>query len=290
MTEALSLAGMAEIPLAIVMAQRTGPSTGLPTYTAQGDLHFVINAGQGEFPRLVVAPGDAEDAYHWSAIAMNMAWKYQIPAFILSDKTVSESQYSFPRDLAEKAETPAPSLLWDGQGLYHRYSHSDTGVSPLAYPPQKGQVIKADSYGHDAAGITTEDPQITREMSDKRMLKARSLDREMEGYETVKLFGQEKGRTCLLFWGSNKGVCREVAESRGLRAVQMLVLWPFPEQRLKAALEGVERLIAVECNCTGQMATLCRQYGIDVDEMILKYDGRPISLKDLEVELERRGA
>ena len=290
MTEALSLAGMAEIPLAIVVAQRTGPSTGLPTYTAQGDLHFVINAGQGEFPRLVIAPGDAEDAYLWSAAALNLAWKYQIPAFILSDKIVSESQYSLDLGLTGKAETARPAQLWNEQGDYHRYRHSDTGVSPLAYPPQRGQVIKADSYAHDATGITTEDPQITREMSDKRVLKAQSLARELEGYETVKLLGDEKSRTCLLFWGSNKGVCREAAESLGLRAVQVLVLWPFPEKRLKAALRGVERLISVECNATGQLATLCLQYGIEVDDRILKYDGRPFSLNDLETELERRKA
>jgi 2-oxoglutarate ferredoxin oxidoreductase subunit alpha len=290
MTEALSLAGMAEIPLTIVVAQRTGPSTGLPTYTAQGDLHFVINAGQGEFPRLVIAPGDAEDAYLWSAAALNLAWKYQIPAFILSDKIVSESQYSLDLGLTGKAETARPAQLWNGQGDYHRYRHSDTGVSPLAYPPQRGQVIKADSYAHDATGITTEDPQITREMSDKRVLKAQSLARELEGYETVKLLGDERSRTCLLFWGSNKGVCKEAADSLGLRAVQVLVLWPFPENRLKDALRGVERLIAVECNATGQLATLCRQYGIDVDDRILKYDGRPFSLNDLEIELERREA
>ena len=290
MTEALSLAGMAEIPLAIVVAQRTGPSTGLPTYTAQGDLHFVINAGQGEFPRLVIAPGDAEDAYLWSAAALNLAWKYQIPAFILSDKIVSESQYSLDLGLTGKAETARPAQLWNEQGDYHRYRHSDTGVSPLAYPPQRGQVIKADSYAHDATGITTEDPQITREMSDKRVLKAQSLARELEGYETVKLLGEERSRTCLLFWGSNKGVCKAAADSLGLRAVQVLVLWPFPENRLKDALRGVERLIAVECNATGQLATLCRQYGIDVDDRILKYDGRPFSLNDLEIELERREA
>ena len=290
MTEALSLAGMAEIPLAIVVAQRTGPSTGLPTYTAQGDLHFVINAGQGEFPRLVIAPGDAEDAYLWSAAALNLAWKYQIPAFILSDKIVSESQYSLDLGLTGKAETARPAQLWNEQGDYHRYRHSDTGVSPLAYPPQRRQVIKADSYAHDATGITTEDAQITREMSDKRMLKAQSLAGELEGYETVKLLGDERSRTCLLFWGSNKGVCKEAADSLGLRAVQVLVLWPFPENRLKDALRGVERLIAVECNATGQLATLCRQYGIDVDDRILKYDGRPFSLNDLEIELERREA
>ena len=95
MTEGLSLAGMAEMPVVVVMAQRTGPSTGLPTYTAQGDLHFVLNAGQGEFPRFIVAPGDAEEAYYWAGVALNLAWKFQVPSFILTDKIVSESQYSF---------------------------------------------------------------------------------------------------------------------------------------------------------------------------------------------------
>ena len=242
MTEGLSLAGMAEMPVAIVMAQRTGPSTGLPTYTAQADLHFVLNAGQGEFPRFVVAPGDAEDAYYWSNVALNMAWKFQVPAFILSDKIVSESQYSFDLEAAGDAE-PASPLLWDGQGSYNRYSYSETGVSPLAYPPQKGQVIKSDSYMHDASGITTEDPQITREMSDKRQLKGQSLARDLEGYETVKVFGDEKGKTALLCWGSNKGVCIEASQKLGLKVIQVLALWPFPEQKLLDALQGVERLI-----------------------------------------------
>lgn len=287
MTEGLSMAGMMEMPVVIVMAQRTGPSTGLPTYTAQGDLHFVLNAGQGEFPRFVVAPGDAEEAYYWSGVALNMAWKYQIPAFILSDKTVSESQYSFDLKAAGEAAPVAP-LLWDGHGTYNRYSQSETGVSPLAFPPLKGQVIKVDSYTHDVAGITTEDPQITREMSDKRQLKGQSLARDLERYESVKVFGDEKGKTALLCWGSNKRVCMEVSEKLGLRVVQVLVLWPFPEKRLKDALEGVERLISVECNSDGQLARLCKFYGIKIDDRILKYDGRPFSLNDLNSELGRR--
>jgi 2-oxoglutarate ferredoxin oxidoreductase subunit alpha len=286
MTEGLSLAGMAEMPVVIVMAQRTGPSTGLPTYTAQGDLHFVLNAGQGEFPRLVVAPGDAEDAYYWSSVALNMAWKHQIPAFILSDKIVSESQYSFDLTAAGDAKPESP-VLWDGQGSYNRYSQGDTGVSPLAFPPQKGQVIKTDSYMHDIAGITSEDPKITREMSDKRQLKGQSLARDLEGYETVKVFGDKKGKTALLCWGSNKRVCMEAAEKLGTRVVQVLVLCPFPEKRLKEALQGVERLIAIECNATAQLARLCGFYGFVIQDRILKYDGRPFSLDDLNSELDR---
>ena len=293
MTEGLSLAGMAEMPVVVVMAQRTGPSTGLPTYTAQGDLHFVLNAGQGEFPRFIVAPGDAEEAYYWAGVALNLAWKFQVPSFILTDKIVSESQYSFDIDLTGdltgelKEQAQQAPLLWDGQGKYKRYIYTETGVSPLAFPPQKGQVIKTDSYTHDESGITSEDPQITRETSDKRQRKGQSLAEDLERYETVKVFGDEKSKTALLCWGSNKGVCMEAAAKMGLRVIQVLVLSPFPERKLKNALQGVERLLAVECNSTGQLARLAGFYGIKTQDRILKYDGRPFSVEDLLGELGR---
>jgi 2-oxoglutarate ferredoxin oxidoreductase subunit alpha len=293
MTEGLSLAGMAEMPVVVVNAQRAGPSTGLPTYTAQGDLHFVLNAGQGEFPRFIVAPGDAEEAYCWSFMAMNLAWQFQLPAFILTDKTLSESQYSFDLDLADrlcaemKDDFQKAPLLWDGQGEYRRYRYTETGVSPLAFPPLPGQVIKTDSYVHDELGITTEDPLITKMAALKRQKKGRSMAEYLEGYETVKVLGEEKSRTALLCWGSNKGVCQEAARKFGLRGIFVLVLSPFPEKRMKDALRGVDRIISVECNSTGQLARLASSYGIKIEDQILKYDGRPFSVEDLHRELGR---
>ena len=105
MTESLSLAGMAELPLVLLVSQRTGPSTGLPTYTGQSDLLFVLHPGQGEFPRFIVAPGTTEEALFWSGIAMNIAWEFQVPAFILSDKNFSEGTYSTDTSLVP--EIPA---------------------------------------------------------------------------------------------------------------------------------------------------------------------------------------
>ncbi len=286
MTEGLSLAGMAEMPVVVVMGQRTGPSTGLPTYTAQGDLHFILNAGQGEFPRFVVSPGDAEDAYYWSGIAMNMSWKYQLPSFILSDKIVSESQFSFDSSRCGQIKEDLHSF-WDGAGNYKRYLYNGTGVSPLEFPPKKGQAIKVNSYVHDEYGITSEDAKITTDMSDKRLLKEKSLAEDLEAYETVKVGGKKSEKTALLFWGSNKGVVLEAAETFGLKAVQVLVLSPFPEKRLKSALLGVERIMAVECNSTAQLARLAGSYGFEIADKILKYDGRPFSLENLEAELRR---
>ena len=280
MTEALSFAGMAEFPVVLVVGQRPGPSTGLPTYSCQSELHFVLNAGQGEFPRFIVAPGDAEEAYYWSCVALNMAWKYQIPSIILSDKTLAEGTYSFDIKSAGDVKEE-PFSLWDRKGSYKRYLNTGSGVSPLAFPPEKDNTIKIDSYEHDEAGITTEDASITTMMQDKRLRKETYLAKELEAYRGVKVYGDKDASTALLCWGSNKGVCIEVAQELGLKVIQPQVLWPFPVNQLRDAVEGVNKLICVENNARGQLASLISPLGFKIDGKILKYDGRPFSLEEL---------
>ena len=136
-------------------------------------------------------------------------------------------------------------------------------------------------------GITTEDPQITREISDKRQRKGQSMARDLERYETVKVFGDEKSKTALLCWGSNKGVCMEAASKIGLKSDSGAGSLALPGKKAENALQGVERLIAVECNSTGQLARLAGFYGIKTQDRILKYDGRPFSVEDLLAELGR---
>ena len=105
--------GWQNCPVVLLVSQRTGPSTGLPTYTGQSDLLFVLHAGQGEFPRLIVAPGTTEEALYWSAVAMNIAWEFQVPAFILSDKTLSEGTYSTDTVPCSRNPGRQTSALWD---------------------------------------------------------------------------------------------------------------------------------------------------------------------------------
>jgi 2-oxoglutarate ferredoxin oxidoreductase subunit alpha len=284
MTEGMSLAGMAEMPLVVVVSMRAGPSTGVPTYTAQSDLHFVMNAGQGEFTRLVIAPGDLEQAYFWSATSLSLAWKYQIPAILLSDKTLSESAYSF--NLEEAREIPdIRPVLADGEGEYRRYARTDDGISPLAFPPMKGAVVKANGYAHLESGITTEEACEVKAVQDKSLLKEKSLIEELDGLPAVKTYGSNGSSTALLCWGSNKGVCAEVGEKFGLRVVQPVVLNPFPTSQFEKALRGVERTICVETNSSGQLARLIRSHGFEADDLILKYDARPFSVEDLEERL-----
>jgi len=284
MTEGLSFSAMAELPVVVLLGQRPGPSTGLPTYTCQSELNFALSAGHGEFTRFVAAPGDAEEAYYWSAVSLNMAWKYQMPAIILCDKTLNEGTYSFDADLIREIKYEGP-LLWDRKGGYKRYQHAENGISPLAFPSDKDAIIKVNSYEHDESGITTEDKDVAVKMQDKRLCKARHLLDELEQYETVKIYGDRDSSIAILCWGSNKGVCAEAGKKLGLRVVQPIVFSPFPLRQFKEALKGVKKIICVENNATGQLADFVKCRGINVDERILKYDGRPFSLDELEQKL-----
>ena len=285
MTEGLSLSGMAEIPLVLVVSQRTGPSTGLPTYTGQSELLFVLHAGQGEFPRLIVAPGDAEEAYSWSAAAMDIAGRYQIPAFILSDKTLSEGTYSTQADLLPYVPHAVEQPRWNGSVPYLRYADTPSGVSPCAVPGANDAVVKVNSYVHDEAGYTAEDGETTRKMTEKRQRKWDGLAREMNRYPSVGIYGASSAPVALLCWGSTKGACCEVGSRLGLRVVQPVVLSPFPGENLKKALEGVSRVICVEESATAQLATLAAQQGIIVHDTVLRFDGRPFTRDSLEAEL-----
>jgi 2-oxoglutarate ferredoxin oxidoreductase subunit alpha len=280
MTESFSMAGMNEVPVVVVMGQRTGPSTGLPTYTGQTDLHFMLHAGQGEFPRLVVAPGDTSQACSWSSLALSLAWKCQVPAIILVDKTLCEGIFPLEEE-AYSGPAPVASLPEPSEGLYNRYAITDTGISPMLSPPVPGSVIKVNSYAHDETGISTERADMTRLMTEKRFRKAATLKQETDALNPVMLHGARDAATALLCWGSTLPVCREVAGDRSFRVVQAVVLSPFPAEALRDALTGVKKLIAVEENATGQLQMLCARYGIVTDHAILKYDGRPFTVDEL---------
>jgi 2-oxoglutarate/2-oxoacid ferredoxin oxidoreductase subunit alpha len=263
MTEGFSLAGMAELPIVVVLGQRPGPSTGLPTYSSQTELHFALNAGQGEFARLVIAPGDAEESYYWAQVALGLSEKYRTPAIILTDKNLGEGTFSFD----EKA---AP-------------------IAKIMRPPRRDPkaVFKVNGYEHDKNGITIEDVATTVAMQDKRLAKIPAMAKELAKYPQVGIYGDEKAKDAILCWGSNKGVVIEAAGPLGLKVIQPVVMSPFPFEQFKTALTGVENLVAVESNATAQLVKLINQYGFDAKDKILKYDGRAFSVGELRGELER---
>ncbi len=285
MTEHLSLAGQAEIPTVCVLSQRPAPATGVPTYTAQGDLFFALHAGHGDFARVVVAPGDIEEAFYLTVEALNLAWQFQVPVILLCDKHLSESTFSAEFD-ESKIVVESPKL-WKGEGEYRKYVLTKDGVSPLAFPGDEKATVKSNSYECDEFGITTEDPQLVTKGHEKRLKKMKTIENELKKKETVKIYGNPKSDVVLITWGSTKGAVEEVAQTYNLKVVQPLYLEPFPIWDLRKHLEGAKKIIGVEVNSTGQLCNLLEFKGLKVDERILKYDGRPFTVDELEEKIKK---
>ncbi len=280
MTEGISLAAMSETPIVVVESQRAGPSSGTPTYNGQADLNFALNPGHGDFLNLVFAPGDAEEAFYFSNLAMNMSWKYQIPAILLVDKDISESTFSFDKNTLKGVKEWKEKKGRNSKG-YHRYRITENGVSPLVYPGGKA-VVKSNSYESDEYGISTEDPQMIKKMQEKRMRKERDIKEDLK--ETIKIYGE--GDKVLFCWGSTKGAAIAAGREAGYKVVQILVFNPFPEEKVREAVKGCKEVVVVEANSSGQAAEILKRY-ILVGRKILKYDGRPFAKEELIEELKK---
>jgi 2-oxoglutarate ferredoxin oxidoreductase subunit alpha len=288
MVEALGLAGMTETPVVIVEAQRPGPSTGMPTRTEQGDLLFMLRASQGEFPRIVLTPGTVEQCFHAGWRAFNLAEKYQCPVIILIDNFLANSVRSIERadfDFEGVEIDRGEFLTWEEldqlADSYKRYTFTETGISPRARPGHPNAVFVACSDEHTEDGhFADEDPENRVRMVQKRL---RKLEVAMEEMRAPTLYGPEQADITLIGWGSSYGPVREAVDrfNEGKEKVNFLHfvdVWPLPEDKVRPMLESARRLVAVENNATGQLARLLRAYtGVQVDDLILRFDGRPFS-------------
>ncbi|MDH5690446.1 MAG: 2-oxoacid:acceptor oxidoreductase subunit alpha, partial [Candidatus Bathyarchaeota archaeon] len=284
MSEGLGMIGMTETSPVIVLVQRPGPSTGLPTYTAQGDLRFVIHASQGEFPRVVIVPGNVEECFCKTLEAFNLAEKFQIPALIISDKYLAESHGTAEPFDKNRIGIDRGQLITEDEYMeeeeYKRHKFTEDGISPRALPGTKGAIVRTNADEHNELGYTTEDQVLSTKMADKRFKKLDALTKELENYETVKLYGPEEAEATILAWGSTKGPIREAMkllskEGIKINYLQIVYLTPFPAGKVQKILQSAKKTIVVENNKTSQLSSLIREHLLTtVDHKILKYDGR----------------
>jgi 2-oxoglutarate ferredoxin oxidoreductase subunit alpha len=280
MVEALGLAGCSETPLVILESQRPGPSTGLPTRTEQGDLGFVLYAGQGDFPRAVLAPGNAAQGFALMARAFNYADRYQLPVIVITDQYFGDTNFTQePGDFPDKVEIERALATGPADGVYERYALTASGISPRRLPGF-GPVVVADSDEHTPDGHLTEDLVMRVKMHDKRLGKLAGLAQELDGITTA---GPDDAPLTLACWGSSLGpvaeaVARVNANSTPARLVHFSELWPFPAKAVARFLGRPKKLVMVEMNATGQFNRLLRQEtGIAADHLVLKYDGAPLT-------------
>lgn len=290
MVEALGFAAQAEVPLVIVEAQRGGPSTGLPTRTAQGDLNFVVHASQGEFPRIVVAPGDIDECFFETFRLFNLVEKYQVPGIILTDKYLADSSavhsYFDNKGLEINRGKLADETWLSENQPYWRYRITPDGVSPRAIPGQKGGRHIATSYTHGEDGFYSSgnreyaatEPQVTAAGIDKLFSKVPAMLQEIPG---IKLHGPKNAELTIVSWGSSKSAILEAMNrvnkpGTSVNFLQILYPCPFPAAAVQAILQSCKKTLLIEGNKTAQLAGMIRSHtGFAMDASYLKYDSRP---------------
>lgn len=291
MTEGYGLAGMTETPIVIIMGMRAGPATGLPTWSEQGDLRFVLHAHQGDFPRIVLAAGDGKEAFELTRQAFNLAEKYQTPVVVLVDKNICENDQDFQYfDLSAykiergklTIEKVNPDLI--GVNDYKRYAPEEDGIS-LRTIPGTGNFFLANSDEHNAYGYSDEESSNRKERHKKRMSKL--LTCETKDMPAPTLYGPENADVTIVSWGSNKGsIMQSMKEFSNVNFLHLTWMNPFPADAVKKILSGAKHIVDIECNYTGQLAGLIREKtGIEIEDKFLKYDGRPFFVEEIAEKL-----
>jgi 2-oxoglutarate ferredoxin oxidoreductase subunit alpha len=287
MAEGLGWAGINEVPLVVTLYQRGSPSTGMPTRSEQGDLQCAIHAGHGEFPRLVMASGDLQEAFD-AARAFDYAERYQMLVIHLLDKALASTTQTLPpfeveSIRIERGAVYTPPTDETHNGSYARFAPTPSGIAPRALLGQPGGVHWLTGGEHTMHGRVTEDPVIREQMMEKRARKLTLAAQEIPVDEKLTVYGDRDAALTVVSWGSNKGailegITRLAADGIAARLVQVRLLWPFPAEEMAPLLEAAAPLVIVEMNFSGQLAQLLReQTGRASDHMVVKYNGRPMS-------------
>lgn len=290
MVEGVSLAAMTETPIVIFEAMRPGPATGLPTRTEQSDLLFILSAGHGEFPRVVLAPGSPEQLVLLTNKAFDLAEKFQIPVFVLYDQYLGDSQWTYEAMDTNKLVYNEHRVRGDeARALegYRRYALTDSGVSPLLNPGDGHEhLVVVDSDEHDEDGHIVEDIKTRVAMVEKRLHK--KMENIRAEISPPIEYGVRDAQTVLVGWGSMYGLLREAVDSLIMHNERVSMLYfneiaPLPEpSNYMHLLENASKTVCIEANATGQFARYLKsETGFEFSHHINRYDGRPFSINDI---------
>lgn len=295
MVESLSFAGVAEIPIVVFLAQRPGPATGMPTWTEQGDLLFAIFSGHGEFPKIVLAPGDQQEMIELTLKAFNLADIYQTPVIIISDMYLSEghkniskerlemliSNYKINRGkISRKSKVESEKLI-----NYLRYKITEDGISEKVLPGTPGYFYQENSYEHLEDGHTTEESAPRIQQVEKRNRKW--LTYLKQDFQLPNFYGEKDGKIVFFSWGSTKGIVIEAQKqllTKGIKTgfYHFNHIYPLDGEKIKNLFLKDKRYIIVENNSWSQFGKiLTMETGIRIKDKILRYDGRPIEVKEI---------
>jgi 2-oxoglutarate/2-oxoacid ferredoxin oxidoreductase subunit alpha len=297
-SEAAGWAGMAEVPIVIVDIQRGGPSTGMPTSVEQSDLNIACYGSHGDSPRVVLAPANVEDCFYTAIEAVNVARKYNVPVYILSDQAIATRIEAFSEPNLEKVcqdispdLTPVPD--------YKPYDLSVAeGFAPRVVPGTRilsGKYPIATGLEHDEMGHPTGSPKLHTQMTAKRRKKLQALAASLP---TPKIYGPSEGKVLLVGWGSTEGPIRESvdrarAAGDSISSIHLRSISPLPPG-LENIFSGFTHVFAVEMNDEGlygfgQLGSLLRARYCDPRiRGINKTDGLTWKVKEILAAVKAR--
>lgn len=260
MTEMLGLGVMSEVPSVIVVSQRGGPSTGLPTKTEQSDLNLAVFGGSGDAQRIVIAPTNVEGCYRCAGMAFEIAETYQTPVIVLIDLYLSNRYETvFPSDQNVFAPKPRQIPQVAEGAAYRRYAFTDDHLSPRALPGDAGMMYVSTGLEHNELGRPADAEHMR--MNHKRHAKLKPATR-FPGLTVSKRFGDTgKVDVGILGWGSTFGEILETmfqARDEGIScaAMKVVMLSPLPEDELRAFIADCKVVLVPELNYEGQFANI----------------------------------
>jgi len=293
MTEHISLAAITEIPFVCVLAMRPGPATGLPTWTAQGDLLLACFAGHGEYTRLVISLTNVNSCFEEIQNAFNLAEKYQIPVFVLTDKLLAENLYTVDKFNADAVKFDRGSTVLDEKILSTFTSASrfdleaKDGISPRWLPGAKAATFNANSDEHDEEGNVSEEAVMAEAMMIKRLKKEPALAAELPEAEVFGETDPLKTKLVMVGWGSTETIALDVLahlKELGVAAtyISYKYVFPFKPNTLMKYSNLPEKLVLLENNATAQFGKLIRmETGLNIEKKFLKFDGRPFFYEEV---------
>lgn len=249
MSEALSFAVQAELPITVVLAQRAGPSTWTPTYHEAWDLNFALNPTFWDFDHVVLYPSCLEEAYYFWWLALNIADKYQTQVILLTDKQSAELHWT-----VNKLEVPKidRGVILDNPPVnYKRYELNFSWISPRVKVWTKNGDFIATSYEHDEYWATTENPEIKKLMTEKRFKKLTNFF-EKEWIYWYEVINHTAKKMIITTWFIAYTAREFVKNNPDFGLIIITILKPIDDRLLKE-IKDKQEIIFVESNYSGQL-------------------------------------
>jgi 2-oxoglutarate ferredoxin oxidoreductase subunit alpha len=288
MLENVGMAIMAEVPCVIVDVQRGGPSTGLATKVGQGDVYQVRWGSHGGYPIIALAPSTISETVELTIEAFNLAEKYRVPVFLMTDKVIGHMREDVDLDALAECPVVNRNVAPCGDEFLPYKAENLTDVPPMS-PFGGPHIVRASSTTHDQRGVPTPDPKNITFKNSRLYHKIQDRADDICRWETELEDGAEQ--LVVSFGISARSGRQAVAETRASGAkvnfLKLMTLWPFPDKAVRKAAEGVKKVVVPELNWGQVSREVERVLGTDVEIVrINKTDGTIIQPEEITTHLE----